>query len=140
MTEKKIVDYISSLFKRNEISVRDIAKEIGYRPETIYFWLRLKTHITLDGLSDTLQYFDQQPAVKADGKYYRDILGYLKRAILGKEKEVYSLFRRPKYGKDNIKAWTTGKRGIKVAVLIQILDVLGAELVILKRGKNERTL
>lgn len=140
MTEKQIADYISSLFKQNGITVSATGNKIGYKPETIYYWLRLSTHITLDGLSDILQYFDQQPAVKADGKYYRDILGYLKIAIMGKKKEVYALFPKHEYGRKNIKAWTTGERKMKVAVLIKILNVLGAELVILKRGKNERTL
>lgn len=140
MTEQQIIDYIKNEFKNHNRSVYGSAKKIGYRPQTIYSWLRCETHITLDGLTDILQSFGKYPVVKdKEGKYHKDILEYLTHAIKGNEKWVYALFETPKYGKDNIRLWTAGKRGIKVCILIEILDVLGAKLTILKRSKNGRT-
>lgn len=140
MTEQQIIDYIKDEFKNRNTSVYRTAKEIGYRPQTIYDWFRFKTHITLDGLTDILQYFGRTPAVRdKDGKYHKDILRYLKRAVKGNEKWVYALFDKPKYGKENIRLWTEGKRGIKVCKLVEILNVLDAKLVILRSKNNGRT-
>lgn len=137
MTEQQIIDYLKNEFKNRNMSVYSSASKIGYRSQTIYSWFRCDTHMTLDGLTDILALFDKIPVVRdKSGKYHKDILKYLEKAVHGNEKWVYALFIKPKYGKDNIRLWTTGQRGIKICILIEILNVLDAKLTILKRGKK----
>lgn len=140
MTEQQIIDYIKNEFKATGQSVYGSASKIGYRADTICSWLRCDTHMTIDGLTDILGLFGKIPVVRdKNGKYHKDILKYLEKAVKGNEKWVYALFEKPKYGKDNIRLWTTGRRGMKVSILIEILDVLDAKLTIIKRRKDERT-
>lgn len=135
MTEEQIIDYLKYRMKKGEATYASISRGSGYHAKTINNWLSLKTKITLDGLESILSVFDEKPVVKdRDCKIHFDILEYLPEGIKGHEKEVYGMFAQQRYGKDNIKKWVKREHGIKVYMLVDILDIIGAELLIIKKA------
>lgn len=141
MTEQQIIENVQKLMKAYNKSMSRTARESGYLPETLSNWLRCKTRMTLDGLTAILELFGRKPAVKdKNGRYHVDIIGYLPKAIKGHEEQVYGLASCQRYGKQNFMKYVRRQSGIRLFYLIDVLDIIGEELVIVRRVKNDRTM
>lgn len=139
MTETEVIKYVQSLMKQKNMSISELSREIGYLRDTISSWFRCETHITLDGLQAILSLFGREVLVKDNAVYYRNILSHMWKLFQRDEAKTYPLFKRKRYARMNIKAWSSGKRGVKVCNLIDVFNVYGEELVI-ARKRNESTM
>ena len=137
MNEERTLEYLRYYCEKEGKSLTRLAEECGYQPNTFYNWFSQRTRMTLDGLQTILDTFDQQAVVRdKDGKFHFDILPWMGKACRENEKWVLALFEKPRYAKNNIRMWVRHERGIKLYILIDILSVLGAELMIVKKARK----
>jgi len=137
VNEQQVISYIRYNLKKDGKNVTQAAVECGYRANTFYSWFAMKTRITLDGLTVILDMFDQVPAVMdSNGVFHFDILTWLGTEVRKNKKAISKYHKDPEYVRGNIRLWATHKHGLKLCALLEILDVFGAELMILRKSKK----
>ena len=141
MRERKVFETLENLRKKNGTPKSTLCEKAGWNIDTYREAKMEKTSLSLLAVSDFFNVYGYVPAILDENGNaligIPAILSYIKNHVeyldVEKKNEIYRLCSsrdNAKYGKQNFRKYMAGECSIRLRTLIPILDILGAEFVI----------